>query len=100
MNHGTRTQRETLKEAIEAKNNEANPPHQVKAVLPEIFRWFNLNTNEAEESIDRIINQPTTSAGLSKKKITLKDTIDILYPKDFDPNLLIQIIETVNNILG
>ena len=57
LNHGTRTQRETLKEAIEAKNNEANPPHQVKAVLPEIFRWFNLNTNEAEESIDRIINQ-------------------------------------------
>lgn len=101
LNHGTRTQREALKKAIEAKNNESNHTvHQVKAVLPDAFKWFNLNTNEFEESVDRIINRPIASACSAKNKITINDTIDILYPNDFDSNLLIRIIEAVNNILG
>ncbi|MGP1458349.1 MAG: MBL fold metallo-hydrolase [Treponema sp.] len=99
LNHGTRTQREALKTAIESKNNET---HKISVLLPESFKWFNLNTGEFEESVADEATTPaddTANTG-NKNKITLKDTIDILYPNDFNPALLGKIINAVNDILA
>lgn len=95
LNHGTQTQREALKQAIEEKNHYS---HQIKAVLPEPFKWINLNTGEYEESADLEIKNKD-SVNSYKAKITVKDTIDIFYPETFDPQLLAKIINAVNNIL-
>lgn len=95
LNHGTQTQREALKQAIEDKNNNS---HKIKAVLPEPFKWINLNTGEYEESADLEIKNKD-SVNSYKAKITVKDTIDIFYPETFDPQLLAKIINAVNNIL-
>lgn len=93
LNHGTKTQRESLKNAIEQKNN---TEHNIQVLLPNMFKWFNLNTNEFEEDLN--IENHSDSL-IEKNKITIKDTIDILYPKDIDPNILIKIMDSVNNIL-
>ena len=99
LNHGTRDQRETLKQAIEEKNNST---HKVQVILPESLKWINLNTGEFEECIDNtgpITHTDNISSATSKNKITIKDTIDIFYPKDFNPDLLIKIIDAVTSIV-
>ena len=99
LNHGTRDQRETLKQAIEEKNNST---HKVQVILPESLKWINLNTGEFEECIDNtgpITHIDNISSATSKNKITIKDTIDIFYPKDFNPDLLIKIIDAVTSIV-
>lgn len=99
LNHGTRVQREALKQAIEEKNNST---HKIKVILPESFKWINLNTGEFEECIDitgRITHTDNIPSVASKNKITIKDTIDIFYPKDFNPDLLIKIIDAVTSIV-
>ena len=95
LNHGTQIQREALKQAIEEKNNSS---HKIKTVLPESFKWINLNTGEYEESVDIKIEN-THQGNFHKSKITVKDTIDILYPETLDPQLLVKIITAVNDIL-
>ena len=95
LNHGTQIQREALKQAIEEKNNAS---HKIKTVLPESFKWINLNTGEYEESVDIEIEN-THQGNFHKSKITVKDTIDILYPETLDPQLLVKIITAVNDIL-
>jgi len=95
LNHGTQIQREALKQAVEEKNNAS---HKIKAVLPEAFKWINLNTGEYEESLDIEIEN-THQGNSHKSKITVKDTIDILYPETLDPQLLVKIINAVNDIL-
>ncbi|UTY22967.1 MBL fold metallo-hydrolase [Treponema denticola] len=95
LNHGTQTQREALKKAIEEKNNGS---HKIKAVLPESFKWINLNTGGSEEFADIEIENKHSGTSY-KTKITVKDTIDIFYPETLDPRLLAKIINAVNTIL-
>ena len=66
--------------------------------MPESFKWVNLNTGEYEESVDIEIEN-TRQRNFHKSKITVKDTIDILYPETLDPQLLVKIINAVNDIL-
>ena len=61
-----------------------------------------MNTGEFEECIDNtgpITHTDNISSATSKNKITIKDTIDIFYPKDFNPDLLIKIIDAVTSIV-
>lgn len=45
LNHGTKIQRESLKQAIEEKNGEG---HQITVELPSFGRWFDLDSGEWE----------------------------------------------------